>query len=247
MGEFNIKPSQDDLEQRQHTQRPTKAKTTGGDSGSTSGLWLVIALLAVGSAAGGWYLWSTIDTLNQRLDASVQSLNQAEKALADIRRSVSTRSDSQAQSEGTMTADIELLDSEVRKLWDLANKRNKVNIAKLDKKMETVEQGLASLGKTLTSTGAEVKTLSGDQAQLSKKLTEIQESTITLRKVVTQHQSKLNQAEEMASNTGSLDDRITDLELAMKAINSHRLDTNTKLQEITKDIWDLEAAIAKPQ
>ena len=247
MGEFNIKPSQDDLDQRQHAQRPTKAKTTGSDSGATSGVWLVVVLLAVGSAAGGWYLWSIIDTLNQRLDASVQSLNQAEKALVDIRRSVSTRSDFQAQSEGTMTADIELLDSEVRKLWDLANKRNKVNIAKLDKKVAKVEQQLASLGKSVSGADADLKTLSGDQAQLNKTLTEVRESTITLRKVVTQHQSKLNQAEEMASNTGSLDDRITDLELAMKAINSHRLDTNTKLQEITKDIWDLEAAVAKPQ
>lgn len=252
MGELNIKPSQDDLDQRQNSQRPARTKTTGrnssgGGGGSSAGLLLLIVLLAVGSAAGSFFLWSNIQSLNQRMNASVQSLTQAEKALADLRLSMSARGDSLAETEGSIVADIELLDSEVRKLWDLANKRNKVNIAKLDKKVGSFEQEVGGLEKSLASSSADLKSLSGAQSELSKKLTDVQESTITLRKIVTEHQSKLNQVQTFADNTGSLDDRITELELAIKAIDTHRRQINVRLEKITKDIWDLENAVAKPQ
>ena len=38
-----------------------------------------------------------------------------------------------------ITSSIQFLDKEVRKLWDLSNKRNKVNIQKLTKQTSEIE------------------------------------------------------------------------------------------------------------
>ena len=57
-----------------------------------------------------------------------------------------------------ISSSIQFLDKEVRKLWDLSNKRNKVNITKLTTASEELKKSINEISKLLDTNRNIIKT-----------------------------------------------------------------------------------------
>ena len=66
------------------------------------------------------------------------NLNQINSRLIDIEESFQSQSNFAEERVGSILQDIKLLNSEVRKLWDLSNKKNKKNIALLENQVNEI-------------------------------------------------------------------------------------------------------------
>ncbi len=247
MGDLSIKPTRDELAQRQGQRKPIRPGKSASQppgsrppapmSASQSGLWSVLIVVIVCGVGGGIYLWGQIDAMQSRLESSLQSLSQAETALSNLQQSLENRDKTLSKSGDEIAADIKLLDAEVRKLWDLSNKRNKVNIANLDKKVTQLE---AQVG----GPKGKLATLETDLTVAKKELREVKESSDTLRNLVSSHQQELEKLRTLAENSGSFEDRITTVEVAIKAIDTHRRQINGRLDKLNKEVWELQKSTA---
>ncbi len=248
IGDLSMKPTRDELAQRQ-TSRGKPSKGNGSKkpgpapaarSSSQAGLWTVLILLIVGSAGGGWYLWDKIERLQSSLDASTENLASAEQSLSKLQTSLENRDNTLSKSGDQMVADIKLLDSEVRKLWDLSNKKNRPNIAELTRQVKALQSDLKSnKSTTVSSLGKKLNTTAEQQAAIKKQLTEMQESNATLASSTDVLKKELQQIKTTLGSASDFDDRITSLEVAIKAIDAHRSQVNGRLEKLDKEVGSL--------
>ena len=246
LGDLSMKPTRDELAQRQtsrgkppkNTQKPSRVPPPPSGAGQ-AGLWSVLIVLMVCSAGGGWYLWDKIERLQSSLTRSTASLTSAEKALSDLQMRLENRDNTLSKSGDQMIEDIKLLDSEVRKLWDLANKRNRPDIAELSKQVKSLQSDLKASKGTLSGMSKEVKASAAQISALKKQINEMQDSNATLAKSTDTLKKELQQMKAVLGSAADFDDRITSLEVAIKAIDAHRSQVNGRLEKLDKEVGSL--------
>ncbi len=262
LGDLSMKPTRDELAQRQHVRgKPSKPSSNtppprsrppaSGGSSSQGGLWVVLLLVIAAAAGGGWYLWNQIEMMRINLAQSTQALSSSEQALSTLQSSLDNRDNTLSKSGDQMLEDIKGINSEIRKLWDLSNKRNKVDIAKLDKLLKELDSNLKSTGKLLNDVKAQAASVA-DQVSASKKtLNELQENNGTITKTLDTQQKELAaQKKELAALNSQLgsstdfEDRITSIEIAIKAIDAHRSQVNGQLLRIDSEIGALQQKVS---
>ena len=121
-----------------------------------------------------------------------------------------------------ITSSIQFLDKEVRKLWDLSNKRNKVNIQKLTEQSVEIEKLL-------------------DEIQINIKNN--QDNIYSLKNNIDLNISKLDSLQLNASdlnilktNINSLDTQLILLDDSVQALNNYKNQLNQVILEIQTDI-----------
>ena len=247
LGDLSMKPARDELVQRQNTRgKPAKSKApssrpapSGGGSSSQAGLWMVLLLVIACSAGGGWYLWDKVERLQLSLKSSTENLAGAEQTLSKLQTSLENRDNTLSKSGDQMVEDIKLLDTEVRKLWDLSNKKNRPEIAELTKQVKTLKSDLKSSSSTVSGLSKKISSTEEQQAALKKQLVEMQESSATLAKSSDTLKKELQQMKSILGNASDFDDRITSLEVAIKAIDAHRSQINGRLEKLDKEVGAL--------
>ena len=187
----------------------------------SSGLFIgiVFVLLLVGIL--GLFLWvselsKATNNSSSNIEARVQVLEEQLK-LAD---STSTEFLSDINSQ------LQFLDKEIRKLWDLSNKRNKVNISNLTKKVEQHENSLKEISATQTNDQKNIKLIADefkDIKNLFKELTKTIQSN-----------------DEILSKINQLNNNILLLEESIQAYDLYRIQTNETLQEIQLQLTTLD-------
>ena len=80
-----------------------------------------------------------------------------------------------------ISANIQFLDKEIRKLWDLSNKRNKVNIAALQKNQDSLMVDLSIATKSVSDIGSDLKFIKSEITSL-KQLSD--ENSMTLEEFI---------------------------------------------------------------
>lgn len=165
------------------TSKPPKS-AKGGDSGgsgrsSLAVLWLLVVAVAVASVAG-WYSQSQrIQLLEAQLEEADYGARQSKLALARFEGDLSETGESLQERGASLTEQMEsqkkLLDeagSEIRKLWVIANERNKKRLNDHQERIAAAETDLAEGKKTLADVGSTVEkvrtSLSADVAALTK-------------------------------------------------------------------------------
>ena len=135
-------------------------------------LFMSILGLGIWQSFESSYTESKIKTNEDRLAVIEEQMNIADEINNDSLTDISSS--------------IQFLDKEVRKLWDLSNKRNKVNITKL---LTTT----AELQKSITNINKSLETYEIDLSINTKKINELELSTgeindmqITLKTIETQ-------------------------------------------------------------
>jgi len=190
--------------------------TKDGDSQinkSSSGLFLgiVFVLLLIGIL--GLSLWvSELSKASNSINSKVESrllILEEQLQLAD---STSTESLSDINSQ------LQFLDKEIRKLWDLSNKRNKVKIAELNQDIEKQTNALKELAATQTN----------DQKNINAIQQESQKLSILVDELSRSNKENLNTQNKIAELSRS----ILLLEETVQAFDAYRKQNNELLQEL---------------
>ena len=125
-----------------------------------------------------------------------------------------------------ISANIQFLDKEIRKLWDLSNKRNKVNIAALQKNQDSLMVDLSIATKSVSDIGSDLKFIKSEITSL-KQLSD--ENTMTLENL-SNYEEKIKLIE---TQLFFIEDNIQALENYKKQINQVLLEIQTDLIQIS--------------
>jgi chromosome segregation ATPase len=164
---------------------PKPAKGGGNDKGGGSGrsglgvLWLLVIAVAVASLAGWYSQNQRILMLEGQLEEADYWVRQSKLALARFEGDLSETGES-FQERGASLGDqidsqkkqLDEADSEIRKLWVIANERNKKRLDDHQERIAAAESGLAESKKALADVGSTVEkvrtSLGADVAALTK-------------------------------------------------------------------------------
>jgi septal ring factor EnvC (AmiA/AmiB activator) len=199
--------------------------TKNGDSHinkSSSGLFLgiVFVLLLIGILALSLWvseLSKTSNSVNSKVESRLLILEE-QLQLAD---STSTEflSDINAQ--------LQFLDKEIRKLWDLSNKRNKVNISKLTKDVSKHTVALKEIAATQTNDQTNINSIKNESQKLRSAIDELSRA----------NKENLNAQNKIAE----LNKSILLLEETVQAFDAYRRQNNEMLQEMQLKISSIES------
>ncbi|MGB1059701.1 MAG: hypothetical protein ACPGZU_06195, partial [Ketobacter sp.] len=92
---------------------------------------------------------------------------------------------------------------------------------------------------TLSGMSKEVKASAAQISALKKQINEMQESNATLAKSTDTLKKELQQMKAVLGSAADFDDRITSLEVAIKAIDAHRSQVNGRLEKLDKEVGSL--------
>ena len=129
-------------------------------------------------------------------------------------------------------AQLQFLDKEIKKLWDLSNKRNKVNISKIFVELDGLKKQNQELNKT-------IKGLKDDFKELSSELDSLEGIT-----------NKLNvESEEykaLALQINTLQRRLLLLDETIEAFDNYRKQTNQSILDIQASLNNSQNTISQP-
>ena len=170
---------------------------------------LVIPFILLGFSVFFFYWFYNGLSLQQN------NLNQINSRLIDIEESFQSQSNFAEERVGSILQDIKLLNSEVRKLWELSNKRNKKNIALLENQVNEITE----------VTNSNLK----DFELITGKLEKLNESMFEL-------QGRIAKLSSLELNAGIYDQKFNNLNEAINAIDAYRLQINQRLLEIDRQL-----------
>ena len=143
------------------------------------------------------------------------NLNQINTRLINIEESFQSQSNFAEERVGSILQDIKLLNSEVRKLWDLSNKRNKKNIALLENQVNEITQVINLNSK--------------DFELINNNLEKLNASMFDL-------QGRIAKLSSLELKAGIYDQKFNDLNEAINSIDAYRLQINQRLLEIDQQL-----------
>ena len=199
--------------------------TKGGDAQinkSSSGLFLgvVFVLLLIGILALS--LWVS--------DLSKQSNNinsKVESRLSILEEQLKLADSTSTEFLSDINSQLQFLDKEIRKLWDLSNKRNKVNIEKLTQDVGKHANSLKEIAITQTN----------DQANISSITKESQKLMTLINELLQANKENLNAQNKILELSKS----ILLLEETVQAFDAYRRQNNEMLQEMQLKISSIDS------
>lgn len=250
-------------------QRPAgKSGGSSGGGGSGRGVMLGLGLLVVAGAAGaGWYQQEQrIQMLEGQLEEADYWARQSKLALArfegdlsETGESLEEKGQSMEDRLATQGERLDTADSEIRKLWGVANDRNRKRLDDHESKLESLRAELDD-GKnereSLTASMDELETgmvsrLDEAEADLEKqitavretgqenaaRLTELDESLAGIDKLVERQLVRFEREQKLTID--GLESRIAALEEATEDLSS-----SGQLNSVRNDLEELEQTVS---
>jgi len=196
----------------------------GGDSyidKSSSGLFLgiVFVVLLIGILALS--IW-----VSELSKASSNVNSKVESRLSILEEQLQLADSTSTEFLSDINTQLQFLDKEIRKLWDLSNKRNKVNIAKLTQDVSKHSSALKEIAMTQTN----------DQTNINAIKNESQKLRIVLDELSQANRENLNAQNKIAE----LNKSVLLLEETVQAFDAYRRQNNEMLQEMQLKISKIE-------
>ena len=189
---------------------------------SSSGLFLgvVFVLLLIGILALS--LWvSELSKASNNINSKIESRLSILEEQLQLADSTSTEFLSDINSQ------LQFLDKEIRKLWDLSNKRNKVNIENLTQDISKHSAALKEIARTQTN----------DQANINAITKESKKLIIVIDELLQANRDNLNTQNKIAE----LNKSILLVEETVQAFDAYRRQNNEMLQEMQLKISSIES------
>jgi len=212
---------------------PSRSRESAGLSGAGQ-FFLTFSFIAVCAlSAYAWFSYQLIGELTADQSRTGKQVQSLENLLTDTDETVT-------KSAAAMGAQLNLLDSEVRKLWDARKVANRKvsNLERTDKATDVTLQTLEDNGfrqkKTLDALTADLtalRTLSADIERLAGSARQIQSDVERLADDV--NRANLERA--------SLGNRVSANEEWVASINGFRKQVNTNVNQLRADLRQLSA------
>ena len=198
--------------------------TKDGDSNlnkSSSGLFLgiVFVLLLIGILALSL-------RVSELAKASSNVNSKVESRLSILEEQLQLADSTSTEFLSDINTQLQFLDKEIRKLWDLSNKRNKVNIAKLTQDISKHSTALKEIAMTQTNDQTNINTIKNESKKLRVAIDELSQAN----KENLSAQNKINE----------LNKSVLLLEETVQAFDAYRRQNNEMLQEMQLKISSIE-------
>jgi len=125
--------------------RPDKTSPAYLKNKNSGGLFKGFLYVLLFMSILGLALWQNYDS-----SSSESKIKSAEDRLAIIEEQMNIADEINNDSLTDISSSIQFLDKEIRKLWDLSNKRNKVNISKLTDSNNDLKESIKDINQLLS-------------------------------------------------------------------------------------------------
>ena len=162
-------------------------------------------------------IWQTFESESSK--ASEQLINERLMLIED---QLSIVDETNNDSLTDISSSIQFLDKEIRKLWDLSNKRNKVNIQNLTSQTAEIQSLLSKIEEDINSN--------------QKKLTSIEQSLKTNIEKIRDLELTADELAAYKLNLSNIDTQLILLEDSVQALNNYKNQLNQAILEIQTEI-----------
>ena len=180
------------------------------------GLVYVLVLMSILVLA----LWQ-----NSEVDKKNKVIATLDERIALLEEQLSLADENNTDSMTGISASLQFLDKEVRKLWDLSNKRNKVDIKKLKEVTELINTDLNVLNEEI--------------GELKELISQTNKDIDHIRKLSKQSNDDLNILKALPIQINNLETKLMLAEDSIQALESYKKQINQTILEIQSEISNL--------
>jgi len=161
--------------------RPDKTSPAYLKKTKSGGLFVGFLYVLLFMSILGLGIWQSFES--SYTDAKIKT---NEDRLAVIEEQMNIADEVNNDSLTDISSSIQFLDKEVRKLWDLSNKRNKVNISKLLASTAEIEASITQINESLDKYKTDLSSNTKKINKLEPSLININDIQLTLKTIETQ-------------------------------------------------------------
>jgi len=166
-------------------------------------------------------IWQTFESENNK-----SSMQLVDERLSLIEEQINIVDETNNDSMTDITSSIQFLDKEIRKLWDLSNKRNKVNIEKLIDQTNKINDLLTSLENDVKDNQTSIETANNI---ISNNSVEIKELGLSNEDLIS-----------LKLSLSNIDTQLILLDDSVQALNNYKNQLNQVILEIQTQISNIE-------
>ena len=187
------------------------------------GLVYVLVLMSILALA----LWQ-----NSEVDKKNKAIATLDERIALLEEQLSLADENNTDSMTGISASLQFLDKEVRKLWDLSNKRNKVDIKKLKENTELINTDLNVLNEEI--------------GQLKELISQTNKEVDFIRKLNNQSNKDIDNLKTIPIQLNNLETKLMLAEDSIQALESYKKQINQTILEIQSEISNLSSDKVTP-
>ena len=188
-----------------------KQKTSGGLFVGFLYVLVFMSILALG-------IWQNIESKSNK-----ETLNSINERLIVIEEQINIADEINNDSLTDISASIQFLDKEVRKLWDLSNKRNKVNITKLTETTNKINGSIKNIEISIKEASKKIESNKQDIVSTSKDLSDLLNTNLKISDL------------EIALR--ALETQMILMDDSVRALNNYKTQLNQTISEIQTQIY----------
>ena len=145
------------------------------------------------------------------ISSQQENLVKINNRLITLEENVQSSSDSSEEDIETLLADLKIINREIRKLWDLSNKKNKKDISVLSEQNKVISD--------------EIFEVQNSSASNTESLEEIDASLKNIK-------ARLAKLSSFELNSNTFAERLVELEEAIEAVDAYRKQTNQTIADL---------------
>ena len=169
-------------------------------------------------------IWQTFESENNK-----SSMKLVDERLSLIEEQINIVDETNNDSMTDITSSIQFLDKEIRKLWDLSNKRNKVDIRKLTEQTNEIENLLLTIRNDIE---INQKNLLSTQDSVSKNIKKIDDLGLSSEDLIS-----------LKLSLNNIDTQLILLDDSVQALNNYRNQLNQVILEIQTQISTVQNSL----
>ena len=204
-------------------------------------------MLVLGLSASGYFLASQ----QQALAEAEAARAQAEARLARIEDQLSLTGQALSETENETQSQINFWESEIRKLWDVTNKRNRAWIEENQAAVKRLKSDLESQGSTVKSVAAQASDLKRALAAQAELVTDVKALKTRSNELLARQRSITDQLNATTQTAKALEatlaQRVKENEEAITAIDGSRRDMVRRLTTLSDRLTALEGGAQAAQ
>ena len=213
---------------------PPRAARTQGSMGVAARLTLALALAAAGVACGwAWQLQMMLDEAQSQQKATQGRVADLEALLSDTDETVN-------KSAAAMGAQLRLLDTEVRKLWD-ARKVSNAKITRLEKNVVTQEKQITGLNNKTGSNAESLRAMQAELESLTKVAGDLERLAASAQRAQTDVERLADGLNKSNLERAALRKQVESNAEWIESINAFRRQVNANIAELEADVSAMQA------
>jgi len=215
---------------------PARSATTRAGIGLATRLVLTVALAAAGVACG--WAWQ----LQTMLDAAQTQLKTTQARVADMEALLSDTDETVNKSAAAMGAQLRLLDTEVRKLWD-ARKTSNASLLRLEKGAVTQEKQITGLNNKSTAQQARLDSMEQSLSALTKVAGDLERLAANAQRAQTDVERLADGVNKANLERAALRKQVESNAEWIESINAFRRQVNANITALEAEIAAMKAPV----